>query len=102
MNNSIDGSTMPQGKSGSSRKNLLSRRSSSAELAEEFTEYVRKKYNLPSMDEFMQLNYKERNKQLYDVLKNYKICVVPSAKIESFDKLPHFMIIETSLRDIKR
>ena len=39
---------------------------------------------------------------LYDALKNYKICVVPSQKIESFDKLPHFMIIETSLRDIKK
>lgn len=48
------------------------------------------------------MNYKDRNTQLYDILKNYKICVVPNAKIEAHDHLPHFMIIETSLRDMKR
>lgn len=55
-----------------------------------------------TVEELLKLNYKERNKQLYDILRHYKVCVVPSSRIESFDHLPHFMIIETSLRDIKR
>lgn len=72
------------------------------DLSEEFNEIVRKKYKLLDQKQYMELDYKERNKQLYDVLTHYKICVVPSEKIESFDKLPHFMIIESNLRDLKK
>lgn len=71
-------------------------------MLDEFTELVRRKYHLLSDEEYMELGYKEKNKMLYDVLKHYKICVVPSQRIESYDRMPHFMIIETNLRDIKR
>jgi hypothetical protein len=81
---------------------FLSRRSSSQDLLDEFNELVKQKYKLPELEEFMQMDYKERNQQLYELLKHFRICVIPSSKIESFDHLPHFQIIETSLRDIKR
>jgi hypothetical protein len=38
----------------------------------------------------------------YEVIKNFKICVVPSQKVESLDQLPHFMIIENNLKLIKQ
>ncbi len=63
---------------------------------------VKEKYRLPDLSTVEKMNYKDRNTQLYDLLKNYKICVVPNAKIEAHDHLPHFMIIETSLKDMKR
>lgn len=50
----------------------------------------------------MQLSYKERNKMFYEVLKHYKICVIPSSKVESYDRLPHFQIIESNLNLIRR
>lgn len=53
-------------------------------------------------EDLEKMNYKERNMLMYDMLKYYRICVIPSNKIESLDKLPHFFIIETSLKDIKR
>lgn len=71
-------------------------------MTDEFNDLVRQKYQLGTVDELLKLSYKERNKQLYDILRHYKVCVVPSSKIESFDHLPQFTIIETSLRDIKR
>lgn len=80
----------------------MSKKSSSQDLFDEFNELVKTKYQLPDKEEFLKLDYKERNKRLYDVLKHYRICVVPGQKVESYDHLPHFMIIETSLRDIKR
>jgi hypothetical protein len=48
------------------------------------------------------MDYKDRNNIFYDVIRHFKICVVPSNKVESYDKLPHFMIIENNLKLIKQ
>lgn len=63
---------------------------------------VRKKYNVMGTDTFMELGHKERNKMFYDIVSQYKVCVVPHEKMQSFDKLPHFAIIEANLADIKK
>lgn len=43
------------------------------------------------------MDYKERNRRLYEMLKKYQICVIP--EIENIDNMPFFSIIETSLKD---
>jgi hypothetical protein len=53
------------------------------------------------MESYLNMDYRERNNMFYEVIKHFKICVVPSQKIESFDHLPHFMIIEDNLKLIK-
>ena len=78
-----------------------SKRSMSSDLTEEFNEQVRRKYNIPDMESYLNMDYRERNNMFYEVIKHFKICVVPSQKIESFDHLPHFMIIEDNLKLIK-
>lgn len=45
----------------------------------------------------MKMSYRERNKKLYDMIKQYQICVIPD--IENYDNLPYFTIIETCLKD---
>ena len=70
-------------------------------MTEEFNEQVRKKYNIPDTDTYCNMNYKERNQMFYEVIKHFKICVVPSQKVESYDHMPHFMIIEDNLKVIK-
>ena len=35
------------------------------------------------------------------MLKQYQICVVPDVKIQNYDRLPHFSIIETTLKDMR-
>lgn len=72
------------------------------ELVDQFNHLIKSQYHIPEVEDLEKMNFRERNQQLYDVLKHYRICVVPSQKIESFDHLPHFQIIESSLRDIKR
>lgn len=57
---------------------------------------VKRKYKLDEQS-FMTMDYKERNKKLYEMLKQYQICVIP--EIDNIDKLPFFSIIETSLKD---
>ena len=47
-------------------------------------------------------DYKERNKHLYQMLKQYQICVIPDPNIDNLDSLPQFSIIETSLKEIKK
>lgn len=74
----------------------------SNELFEEFSEDVRRKYNVPDPEGFMKLDYRERNKMFYEVIKHHKICVIPSNTLESFDKMPRFQIIENNLNDLKR
>ena len=60
------------------------------------------KYNIPDMESYLNMDYRERNNMFYEVIKHFKICVVPSQKNESFDHLPHFMIIEDNLKLIKQ
>jgi hypothetical protein len=50
----------------------------STELTEEFNELVRRKYNIPDLDHYQNMDYKERNNMFYEVIKHFKICVVPS------------------------
>lgn len=64
---------------------------------EEFEELVRRKYKLDEDKELCEMDYRERNKRLYDMLKRYQICVIPD--VENLDTLPTFSIIETSLKD---
>ena len=45
----------------------------------------------------MNMDYKQRNRKLYDMIKQYQICVIPD--VENYDKLPNFTIIETCLKD---
>lgn len=63
---------------------------------DDFDELIRKKYNIDNQA-FMTMDYKERNQKLYEMLKRYQICVIP--EVEHYDNLPHFTIIETSLKD---
>ena len=57
---------------------------------------VRRKYKLDK-EAFLGMDVKERNKKLYEMLKQYQICVIPDT--ENYDNLPFFSIIETSLKD---
>ena len=43
----------------------------------------------------------ERNQQLYKLLQEYKVCVLPDPKIITLDKLPQFSIIEGNIKDSK-
>ena len=72
------------------------------EAFDEFTDSVRKKYNVPEIENYKHLDYKQRNRIFYEILKNHKVCVIPSPKIESYDRMPHFAIIESNLSVIKR
>lgn len=45
------------------------------------------------------MTQKERNQQLYDMLSKYQIFVLPDPKIETFDPLPQFSMIDTSIKD---
>jgi hypothetical protein len=62
----------------------------SKELFDDFTDDVRKKYNVPDTDSYMKLDHKDRNKMFYEVIKHHKICVIPSNNVESLDKMPRF------------
>ncbi|CDW86812.1 UNKNOWN [Stylonychia lemnae] len=66
---------------------------------EDFEELIRTKYNIDN-DAFMKMGYKERNQKLYEMLKQYQICVIP--EVENIDNLPFFSIIETSLKDMTK
>ena len=59
-------------------------------MFEEFTEDVRRKYNVPDAESYQKLDHRERNKMFYEVIKHHKICVIPSSNLESFDKMPRF------------
>jgi hypothetical protein len=80
---------------------MVSNKSSQMDVTEEFNETVKKKYQLIDSERFMQLDFRERNKIFYKILSHNKVCVVPSQRIESSDKLPHFSIIESNLNDLK-
>lgn len=43
--------------------------------------------------------FENRNKQLYEMLKQCKVCVIPDPKIVTVDKLPQFTIIEGNIKD---
>eukprot|EP00347_Sterkiella_histriomuscorum_P018517 403345208 len=66
---------------------------------EDFEVMVRKKYKLDDQS-LVGMDYKERNRRLYEMLKKYQICVIP--EIENIDNLPVFSIIETSLKDTNK
>eukprot|EP00347_Sterkiella_histriomuscorum_P021959 403332176 len=40
----------------------------------------------------------KRNQQLYQMLKEYKVCVIPDQKIITIDKMPNFSIIEGNIK----
>jgi hypothetical protein len=60
---------------------------------------VKRKYRIDH-EAFMKMDYRERNKKLYEMLKQYQICVIPD--VENYDNLPSFSIIETSLKDMSK
>ncbi|CDW74412.1 UNKNOWN [Stylonychia lemnae] len=41
----------------------------------------------------------KRNKQMYDILRQNKVCVLPDPKIQTHDQLPRFDILETEFQD---
>lgn len=40
------------------------------------------------------LHITERNNELYNTLKRYRMCIVPDDRIRSLDSLPHFEFME--------
>ncbi|CDW73145.1 UNKNOWN [Stylonychia lemnae] len=44
--------------------------------------------------------FDRRNQDLYDMLKQYKVCVIPDHKIITLDKLPAFSIIEGNIKQV--
>ena len=41
----------------------------------------------------------KRNKEIYELIKSCKVCVVPDDRIITVDKLPYFSIIEGNIKD---
>ena len=50
-----------------------------------------------SDDEFKNIKYQKRNEEIYKLLKNIKIWVIPDPRIKPLDNLPHFNFIYDDL-----
>ena len=52
-----------------------------------------------SDDDMKDIEYHQRNKELYKILKRIGVCVIPDPRIKTADHLPYFAIIQDDIRD---
>lgn len=52
-----------------------------------------------SDDDMKDIEYHQRNKELYKTLKKIGVCVIPDPRIKTADKLPYFAIIQDDIRE---
>ena len=52
-----------------------------------------------SDDDMKDIEYNQRNKELYKVLKRIGVCVIPDPRIKTADHLPYFAIIQDDIRE---
>ena len=52
-----------------------------------------------SDDDTKDVQYHQRNKELYKILRKIGVCVIPDPRIRAADYLPYFSIIQDDIRD---
>ena len=52
-----------------------------------------------SDDDMKDIEYHQRNKELYKILRKIGICVIPDPRIKTADHLPYFAIIQDDIRE---
>lgn len=55
-----------------------------------------------SDDDMKDQVYKQRNKDLYKILRRIGVCVIPDPRIKTADHLPYFSIIQEDIREKDR
>jgi len=53
-----------------------------------------------SDDDMKDIEYHQRNKELYKILKKIGVCVIPDPRIKTADHLPYFSIIQDDIREV--
>lgn len=52
-----------------------------------------------SDDDVKDLEYRQRNKELYKILRKIGVCVIPDPRIKTADNMPYFAIIQDDIRE---